>query len=105
MALRQFSEPSLAGMVSALSGSETLCLVVGAGVSAEADLPPWWSLIRELLDRAGEERLGLDDQTTREQWISEILGGESPLGAAAIAEALAGTDLAAWIPDALYGST
>ncbi|MDQ3739585.1 MAG: SIR2 family protein, partial [Actinomycetota bacterium] len=39
----------------------------------------------------------------RKAWVDQVLGGESPLGAAAVADALAGDALAEWIPDALYG--
>lgn len=66
-------------------------------------MPPWRALVHDLLDRAGRERLGVDDDALRAQWIDQIMSGESPLGAAAVAEALAGDDLADWIPDALYG--
>jgi hypothetical protein len=101
MALRQFAE-HLTTMVASLAQSASLTVVVGAGVSAEARLPPWRALLEDLLDRAGRERLGLHDDALREAWVAQILDGESPLGAAAVAEALADPDLPSWIPDALY---
>lgn len=91
-------------MVEALGGGDSLTLVVGAGVSAEAKLPTWTALLRSLLERAGTARLGLDDGNLRRKWIDLIIGGESPLGAGAVAQALAGADLADWIPAALYGT-
>ncbi|WP_027006900.1 SIR2 family protein [Conexibacter woesei] len=104
MALSQFATAPLSKMIRHLAGRSSLTVVVGAGVSAEAGLPTWNRLVSDLLDRAGRERLALSDDGARATWIAKILGGESPLGAAAMAEALAGDDLANWIPEALYGA-
>jgi SIR2-like domain len=104
VALRQFADVPLTTMVDVPAAGPGLTLVVGAGISVEAGLPPWRQLVRDLLDRAARERLGLTDPPIREAWIDQVLRGESPLGAAAVAEALAGDDLANWIPDALYGA-
>lgn len=103
MALRQFDDVPLATMVQSLAAGATLSLVVGAGASAEAGLPTWGRLVRDLLHRAAGEQLELDE-AVREAWIEQIIAGESPLGAAAIVQALAGEDLADWIPSALYGA-
>ena len=102
MALRQFDDVPLTTMVESLAASSGLSLVVGAGASAEAGLPSWGRLVHDLLHRAAVERLNLGEEA-REVWIKQIVTGESPLGAAAIAQALAGEDLADWIPSALYG--
>jgi hypothetical protein len=103
MALSRFEDTPITTMLEELGQSPGLTLIVGAGASAEAGLPPWRALVRDLLDRAGRERLELADPDARTLWIEQIMGGESPLGAAAVAEALADDDLAQWIPEALYG--
>jgi hypothetical protein len=103
MALSQFATAPLSDMIRTLADRSSLAIVIGAGVSAEAGLPTWNRLVSDLLDRAGRERLTLSDDRIRRTWITKITGGESPLGAAAVAEALAGADLGDWIPEALYG--
>jgi hypothetical protein len=90
-------------MLEVLARSEALTVIVGAGVSAEAHLPSWWALVRSLLDRAGRESLGLDDDEIRAAWLGRTIAGETPLGAAAVVEALASDKLGDWIPEALYG--
>ena len=90
-------------MIGALAAAPAITVVVGAGVSAEAGLPSWQGLLNDLLSRAGTERLRLDDEGILAAWIEQILRGESPLGAAAVAEALAGDALADWVPESLYG--
>jgi hypothetical protein len=103
MALSQFASAPLSDMISHLAERSSLTVVIGAGVSVEAGLPTWNRLVADLLERAGRERLGLTDDAILDCWTDHITRGESPLGAAAVAEALAGDDLADWIPDALYG--
>ena len=104
MALSQFATAPLSDMILYLAERPSLSVVVGAGVSAEAGLPTWNRLVSDLLDRAGRERLAFTEDENRAAWIAKVTGGESPLGAAAVVEALADTDLADWIPDALYGA-
>jgi len=57
-------------------------MFVGAGVSTEAQLPPWNELVRRLLNEAGGD-LAEDD---RELWMAATIA-EGPLAAAAIARA------------------
>jgi hypothetical protein len=90
-------------MIRSLAVADALTLIVGAGVSVEAGLPAWRTLLERLLDRAARERLTLADDRVRSDFVAEILNGETALGAAAVAEALAEDDLATWISPALYG--
>lgn len=61
-----------------------ITMFVGAGVSMEAELPPWNALVRKLLIRAKSAET---DGGAVETWATTVLE-EGPLAAAAVAESL-----------------
>ncbi len=83
-----FSPASTAGLVEAvefIAGHEgQITMFVGAGVSAEAELPSWERLVRTLLAET-EIAAGLTDEDRR-LWIEATIA-QGPLAAAAIARA------------------
>jgi SIR2-like domain len=101
-----FSQASTAGLVEAIDSiaahQERITMFVGAGVSAEAELPSWERLVRILLADT-EIAEGLSDEDRR-LWIGETIA-QGPLAAAAIARAQYVDDLAfrRALRSALYG--
>jgi hypothetical protein len=86
-----------------LAGAENLAIFVGAGVSAEAGLPPWPLLIERLLSRAAEriQHFGSDQQ--RAAWVARTMRTELPPSAAGIAQTLLGLpDLPKVLKEELY---
>lgn len=101
-----FSAASTAGLVEAIDSiaahKEQITMFVGAGVSAEAELPSWERLVRILLADT-EIAAGLSDEDRR-LWIAATIA-QGPLAAAAIARAQHADDLAfrRALRSALYG--
>jgi SIR2-like protein len=83
-----FADAADSGITGAIEGIANhvgpITLFVGAGVSMEAELPSWNSLVRDLLMRA--RRPGDADDAVS-AWADTVLQ-EGPLAAAAVAEAL-----------------
>src|ERR1700733_14646806 len=77
-----------------------IMMFVGAGVSMEAELPPWNALVRKLLIAAKSAET---DAGAVETWATTVLE-EGPLAAAAVAESLYNDDGAfrRALRDALY---
>jgi hypothetical protein len=101
-----FSPASTAGLAEAIdsitSHDELITMFVGAGVSAEAELPSWDDLVRTLLAETEIARnLSTED---RRLWIAETIA-QGPLAAAAIARAQHPDDVAfrQALRTALYG--
>jgi hypothetical protein len=101
-----FSAASTAGLVEAIDSiaahEEQITMFVGAGVSAEAELPSWERLVRILLADT-EIAAGLSGEDRR-LWIAATIA-QGPLAAAAIARAQRADDLAfrRALRSALYG--
>lgn len=100
------ADASLDGVVDAIATSrDPITLLAGAGVSMEAGLPSWPTLVRRLLEDAAGDLQG----QLRRDWIDALMR-EGPLAAAAIAENSSieedfRIDTTAWrrrIRDALY---
>jgi hypothetical protein len=83
-----FAEAGESGITDAIAEIAThagpITLFVGAGVSMEAELPSWNSLVRDLLVGA---RRPSDADDAVDAWADTVLQ-EGPLAAAAVAEAL-----------------
>jgi hypothetical protein len=100
-----YADGPIARLIVAASDTPKLSLLVGAGASMEAGLPSWNVLVGRLLVRAAEaaELLPAGDDRARQLWLEDA-SRDGPLGAAAMVDALAGTDRDAWVPEALYGA-
>lgn len=101
-----FSAASTSGLADAIdsisSHDEQITMFVGAGVSAEAELPSWERLVRTLLDETEiATNLSAED---RRLWTAATIA-QGPLAAAAIARAQHPDDLAfrQALRSALYG--
>jgi|GEM_PF-1673768 len=101
-----FSAASASGLADAIdsiaSHSEQITMFVGAGVSAEAELPSWERLVRTLL---AETEIAADlSEEDRSLWIAATIA-QGPLAAAAIAHAQHADDVAfrQALRSALYG--
>jgi SIR2-like domain len=101
-----FADASASGIeraISEVAGYDgQITMFVGAGVSMEAELPSWESLVRKLLVQA---RPG-DDEGVRDAWADIVLQ-EGPLTAAAVAQALYPDErmFQRALRDALYAGT
>lgn len=101
-----FSPASTTGLAEAIDSIAAhegqITMFVGAGVSAEAELPSWERLVRTLLADT-ELAAGLSDEDRR-LWIAATIA-QGPLAAAAIARAQHADDLAfrRALRSALYG--
>lgn len=104
MGIPRFSDPELQTLIRTLGESKPLTVIVGAGVSIEAGLPPWPDLIRRLLSRAYDAHSDLrDGPPEKETWIEETLSRHGYLGAAAVVEGLYREKLTEWLLEELYG--
>ena len=107
MGIPRFNDQDLQALVRTLGASKQLAVIVGAGVSMEAGLPPWPELIRRLLGRAYDAHPDLgssgDAPLERESWIEETLSRHGHLGAAAVVEGLYREELSEWLLEELYG--
>lgn len=103
MSFRPFAHAPVADLIEQAATSAKLTLLVGAGASMEAGLPSWEQLLEKLLLRAALERgvLDIGDDRARERWVLEGRR-DGYLGAAALVDALAGTDRDAWLKHELY---
>ncbi len=99
-----FADAEASGIANAISEiadhTGQITMFVGAGVSMEAELPSWNTLVREILIEA--RRAGDDDDAVA-AWADTVLE-EGPLAAAAVAEALYpdATTFRRALRDALY---
>lgn len=100
-----YDEDPIRQLIVAGSEAPKLSLLVGAGASMEAGLPSWSSLIDRLLVRGAEKEALLppDDEEAQRLWLTDA-SRDGPLGAAAMVDALAGTERDSWVDEALYGS-
>jgi hypothetical protein len=95
--------PQATDLIARFSDAERLTLVVGAGASIEASLPGWPVLVERLLRRVASADAGLTSEESETEWVRRILESEDLLGAGAIVEAMADTDLDTLLPAELYG--
>jgi hypothetical protein len=99
-----FADAGKSGIATAISEiaghAREITMFVGAGVSMEAELPSWHTLVRKLL--IGARRVG-DDHDAVAAWADTVLQ-EGPLAAAAVAESLYrdGATFRRALRDALY---
>lgn len=109
------TEPSTCDVIQQLANAENIVFFVGAGVSQEAGLPSWHSLVSKLLQRTAMHtqsfRRMLEDGTdgTRieafaESYAQWLLSTHGPPAAAAMAKAWLNETYSAALDAALYGN-
>jgi NAD-dependent SIR2 family protein deacetylase len=98
------ARPEVAALIERFGAGGEMTLIVGAGVSMEAGLPSWRTLVERLLARVAAGDPTLHSAALEREWIEQILDGEDLLAAAATVEALASADLDEILPEALYGA-
>lgn len=112
MSFLVYQQEPIDELIRSAGGDGKITLLVGAGASMEAGLPSWDKLLDRLLLRGGEsagliETVAQGQPPTPEQavrrarWLAEA-ARDGPLGKAALAETLAGSNRDCWIEDALF---
>lgn len=97
------AQPAVEPLIERFSGAPQITLVVGAGASMEAELPSWPELIERLLERIADDHPRLVEAADRRDWIRRTLERDELLGAGAVVEVMAESDLDTLLPKALYG--
>jgi hypothetical protein len=103
MSFASLNSAHIQEVVESFAESPALTVIVGAGASMEASLPSWSKLIERLLERVAANDPLLADPVARSEWVTRTLVQDDLLAAGAIVEVLADDDLAALLPEALYG--
>lgn len=95
------ARPEVEEAIRTIAEAPRLTLIVGAGVSAEAGLPTWNSLVTSLLERVADELS--PDVAERGQLVEWILETEGLPGAGSIVQAVLGENFIPALRECLYG--
>ena len=86
MTFASFQQEPVQAAIKRLASAQKLAVFVGAGVAAEAGMPPWGQLVHRLLLEAAKHARLREDQ--REAWAAKTMESEQAPGAAGIAQTL-----------------